>query len=87
MFCSKCGNQLKDSDRFCAKCGTPVVKESELQEKPTGEPVYSQTPMIGSVEAQPVEKGAYHRPFSWRRAACGHSCRGADFCVRPERRL
>ena len=56
MFCSKCGNQLKDSDRFCAKCGTPVVKESELQEKPTGEPVYSQTPMIGSVEAQPVHR-------------------------------
>ena len=56
MFCSKCGNQLKDGDRFCAKCGTPVVKESELQEKPTGEPVYSQTPMIGSVEAQPVHR-------------------------------
>ena len=56
MFSSKCGNQLKDSDRFCAKCGTPVVKESELQEKPTGEPVYSQTPMIGSVEAQPVHR-------------------------------
>lgn len=56
MFCSKCGNQLKDSDRFCAKCGTPVVKESELQEKPTGEPVYSQTPMIGSMEAQPVHR-------------------------------
>ena len=56
MFCSQCGNQLKDSDRFCAKCGTPVVKESELQEKPTGEPVYSQTPMIGSVEAQPVHR-------------------------------
>ncbi len=56
MFCSKCGNQLKDGDRFCAKCGTPVVKESELQEKPTGGPAYSQTPMIGSVEAQPVHR-------------------------------
>lgn len=56
MFCSKCGNQLKDSDRFCAKCGTPVVKESEPQKKPTGEPVYSQTPVVGSVEAQPVHR-------------------------------
>ena len=24
-----------------------------------------------------VEKGAHHRPFSWRRAAGGHSCRVA----------
>lgn len=23
-FCSKCGNQLNNSERFCPKCGTPV---------------------------------------------------------------
>ena len=56
MFCPKCGNPLKDGDRFCAKCGAPVVKQEVPQEKPTGEPVYSQTPMIGSVEAQPVHR-------------------------------
>ncbi len=24
MFCSNCGNQLGDQDKFCAKCGTSV---------------------------------------------------------------
>jgi uncharacterized membrane protein YhaH (DUF805 family) len=24
MFCRKCGNEIKDGDRFCAKCGEPV---------------------------------------------------------------
>jgi len=24
-FCAECGNQLKDSVRFCGSCGTPVV--------------------------------------------------------------
>ena len=57
MFCSKCGNQLKDSDRFCAKCGAPVFKQSEPQEKPAAEPVYSQAPVAGRAETQPV----YHQ--------------------------
>jgi len=26
MFCIKCGNQLTDTQKFCPKCGTPVVK-------------------------------------------------------------
>lgn len=58
MFCSKCGNQLKDSDRFCAKCGAPVVKKSEPQENPAAEPVYSQIPVVGRAEAQPVNHRA-----------------------------
>lgn len=24
MFCTKCGNQLKDGYKFCSKCGTPI---------------------------------------------------------------
>ena len=33
MFCSKCGNQLKDNVKFCNKCGTPIteVLEKETQ--------------------------------------------------------
>ena len=27
MFCSKCGNQIKDGYKFCSKCGTPVYVE------------------------------------------------------------
>ncbi len=54
MFCSQCGNQLKDSDRFCAKCGAAVLKQFEPQENPAAEPVCSQAPVTGRAEAQPV---------------------------------
>ena len=29
MFCTKCGNQIKDGFKFCPKCGTPVYVENE----------------------------------------------------------
>ena len=58
MFCSKCGNQLKDGDRFCAKCGAAVMKQYEPQENPAAEPVYLQPPMSGIMETQPVNHPA-----------------------------
>jgi len=35
--CKKCGNVLKDTSKFCSKCGTPYVDEPNTQEsgKPT----------------------------------------------------
>lgn len=27
MFCTKCGNQIKDGFKFCPKCGTPAYVE------------------------------------------------------------
>ena len=30
MFCTKCGNQIKDGFKFCPKCGTPVYVEKEV---------------------------------------------------------
>jgi len=32
MFCTKCGNQIKDGFKFCPKCGTPVYVEKEKAE-------------------------------------------------------
>lgn len=32
MFCTKCGNQIKDGFKFCPKCGTPVYDEKEKVE-------------------------------------------------------
>ena len=29
MFCTKCGNQIKDGYKFCPKCGTPAYVEKE----------------------------------------------------------
>lgn len=54
MFCSKCGNQLNDSDRFCEKCGAAVLKQYEPQVNPAAEPVYLQSPASGVMETQPV---------------------------------
>ncbi len=31
MFCRKCGNPLKEGERFCGKCGTPVAKSDPGQ--------------------------------------------------------
>lgn len=30
MFCTKCGNKLKDGAKFCEKCGNPVQLKSEV---------------------------------------------------------
>ncbi len=32
MFCTKCGNQIKDGFKFCPKCGTPIYVEKEKVE-------------------------------------------------------
>lgn len=29
MYCHKCGNEIKESDKFCTKCGQPVVVATE----------------------------------------------------------
>lgn len=30
MFCRNCGEKLEDGDRFCIKCGTPIVQQHEI---------------------------------------------------------
>ncbi len=44
MFCTKCGNQLKDGSKFCTKCGAPV-------KMPQPAPVVEPQP---AVEVQPI---------------------------------
>ena len=29
MFCSKCGAELEAGVKFCYKCGTPTIRETE----------------------------------------------------------
>ena len=31
MFCTNCGEKIENGDKFCIKCGTPVVHTEELQ--------------------------------------------------------
>jgi uncharacterized protein (TIGR02145 family) len=37
MFCSNCGNKLKDSANFCSNCGTKVAGESVAKPEPEQE--------------------------------------------------
>lgn len=49
MFCTKCGNQIKDGFKFCPKCGTPVYVEKEKAEsenKTRVDDVKKETPKI-----------------------------------------
>lgn len=33
MFCPKCGKELKENERFCSNCGTPVTKNAGVPQK------------------------------------------------------
>ena len=33
MYCRKCGQKLKETSRFCKKCGTPVMMESTIEDE------------------------------------------------------
>ena len=41
MFCTKCGNDVKDGSAFCTSCGAPInqapVEEAPVQEAPVVE--------------------------------------------------
>lgn len=45
MFCTKCGNQIKDGFKFCPKCGTPVYAEKEKEENEV-------KPQVGDVKKE-----------------------------------
>ncbi len=40
-FCSSCGNQLKDKDDFCPKCGT-AQNQQQTQQAQQAQPTYQQ---------------------------------------------
>ena len=41
MYCKNCGNELHNSARFCAKCGTPVVSAYAPSPTPVPPPTYA----------------------------------------------
>lgn len=47
MFCSNCGAQVGDNEKFCKVCGTPVNAQ-------TAAPVMQQTPVYQQPVSQPV---------------------------------
>ncbi len=38
MFCTSCGNQLSEADRFCPECGTQTPKGAAEQPRPAPGP-------------------------------------------------
>ncbi|MBM3644870.1 MAG: zinc ribbon domain-containing protein [Alphaproteobacteria bacterium] len=38
MFCENCGNSLKETAKFCSKCGTAVAAQEEEASGPLDRP-------------------------------------------------
>lgn len=62
-FCSKCGNQLKETDRFCSYCGEPVRLSAQAPPQAQG-PQAAYTPTAGYGQAvngygAPVNPGQF----------------------------
>ena len=36
MYCPKCGNKLKDDDKFCTSCGFQMEEEEQEEKSPIG---------------------------------------------------
>lgn len=56
MFCSNCGNQILDGDRFCATCGSPVKSAAATPGQPEAPQTTPATPV--------AEPAPFHFPTS-----------------------
>lgn len=53
MFCENCGNQISDTEKFCAVCGTPVQSQPSQQ---SAEPAMTQQyNMYGGTYEMPID--------------------------------
>ncbi len=73
-ICKKCGNQLKDTSKFCSKCGTPYVDEPSNQEsvRPTANvPPKAAAPSVQSpvtsvnLDESAGKKGSVFKYVKW----------------------
>lgn len=61
MFCSNCGNQVREGAKFCSKCGTPVEAGApaiQVENVQTVEPVIDTDPVVTAepvIQPKPVE--------------------------------
>ena len=61
MFCTNCGEQMRDSDKFCAECGAPAAPRpakkravAEAQAEPLAPPQAPPSPTRAARPAQPA---------------------------------
>ncbi len=71
MFCTKCGNQLKDGSKFCTKCGAPV-------KMPQPAPVVEPQP---AVEVQPIPAPAPKKAANTKGISLVFGIIAAAFCL------
>ena len=57
MFCTKCGNQIKDGYKFCPKCGAPAYIEKEEPRSEVNVEV-DEVAMTSKVESKSKKKEA-----------------------------
>ena len=56
MFCSHCGNQMAEGEKFCPKCGSPVTAgEAPVQNKPIQETTEEKTENKGAEKADSAQ--------------------------------
>lgn len=67
MFCENCGAKLKEDDRFCPECGTPVKVSSDAgqEQQPYQQPEQEQQPyrQPGYNEQQPYRQPEQRQQF------------------------
>ncbi len=70
MFCTKCGNEIKEGGRFCTKCGAPAPVIQQAQE-PEPIPQAATTSMPHATPAQkPKSTNGVMLPMAIIAAAC-----------------
>ena len=62
MFCSNCGAQLGDQNKFCKVCGTPVAAPANAQPAPVAAPAAAPAPAPQIVVQPVVQQPAVQQP-------------------------
>lgn len=65
MFCTKCGNELKEGAKFCTKCGTPIDGAKEV-EAPVEVPIRATNEDIDPEFSNVAPKRAIDKPTAPR---------------------
>lgn len=58
MFCPKCGNELKDSAKFCTRCGTKIERNKAAAVGVNTEQNGKQTKTVLALQSEPVKNAS-----------------------------
>ena len=57
MFCDQCGNPVGDSEKFCSRCGAPILPlgQEKTEAESSEQPVVSAEPEQAAASAEPEQ--------------------------------